>query len=53
VQLYKNFNFHILEHLKKKKQVLHAVVDRVQQNQGDNLKFIAVPVEQQYQNVAV
>jgi hypothetical protein len=53
VQLHKNFNFHILEHLKKKKQVLHAVVHRVQQNQGDNLKCIAVTVQQQYQNATV
>jgi hypothetical protein len=53
VQLSKNFNFHILEHFRKKKQVLHPVVHQVQQNQGDNLKFIAVPVQQQYQNVAV
>jgi hypothetical protein len=53
VQLSKNFNFHILEHFLKKKQVLHAVVDRVQQNQGENLKCIAVTVQQQYQNAAV
>jgi len=53
VQLYKNFNFQILEHSKKKKQVLHAVVNRVQQNQGENLKCIAVTVQQQYQNAAV
>jgi len=52
VQLSKNLDFHILEHLKKK-QVLHAVVHRVQQNQGGNLKCIAVTVQQQYQNAAV
>jgi hypothetical protein len=53
VQLCKNVNFHILEHFKKKKQVLHAFVDRVQQNQGENLKCIVVTVQQQYQNAAV
>jgi hypothetical protein len=53
VQLYKNFNFHILEHFEKKELVLHAVVDWVQQNQGENLKCIAVTVQQQYQNAPV
>jgi hypothetical protein len=53
VQLCKNFNFHILEHFEKKKQVLHVVVDRVQQNQGGNLKCIAVTVQQQYEKAAV
>jgi hypothetical protein len=53
VQLYKNFNIHILEQFEKKKEVLHAVVHRVQQNQGENLKCIAVTVQQQYQNAAV
>ncbi len=33
--------------------MLHAVVDQVQQNQGENLKCIAVTVQQQYQNAAV
>jgi hypothetical protein len=53
VQLYKNFNIHILEQFEKKKEVLHAVVHQVQQNQGENLKCIAVTVQQQYQNAAV
>jgi carbonic anhydrase len=52
-QLYKNFNFHILEHFFFKKQVLHAVVHQVQQNQDENLKCIAVTVQQQYQNAGV
>jgi hypothetical protein len=37
----------------KKEQVLYAIVNRMQQNQGENLKCIAVTVQQQYQNTAV
>jgi hypothetical protein len=33
--------------------VLHAVVNPVQQNQGANLKRIAVTAQQQYENAAV
>jgi hypothetical protein len=33
--------------------VLQTVVDQVQQNQGENLKRIAVTVQQQYENAAV